>query len=70
MVEKMDLHELKIWVDGFVGALGNTAPDKTQWELLLRHINESRDQSTLDDVLVDVTIPKANTSNSTIPAKK
>lgn len=42
----MTLHELKVWTSGFSAALGNKAPDKSQWDMLIEKIESAQDVST------------------------
>lgn len=42
----MNLHELKIWIDGFQTALKDGQPTKEQWNLVVAQIMKSDDAST------------------------
>jgi hypothetical protein len=42
----MNLHELKIWMKGFYAALNNQAPNRTQWQAIVKMIEDAKDIST------------------------
>lgn len=45
----MNLHELKIWIDGFSHALKDQAPNKEQWQSVQDKINKAQDASTKNE---------------------
>ena len=47
----MNLHELKIWCDGFQAALKDSQPNKEQWMAVLEKIMASEDTSTKNQKL-------------------
>lgn len=63
----MTLHELKVWTSGFSAALGNKAPDKSQWDMLIEKIESAQDVSTaLEDTSKVVVAPQAKKSQRTL----
>ncbi len=42
----MNLHELKIWIDGFQSALKDGQPSKEQWKAVIDKIQSATDAST------------------------
>lgn len=55
----MNLHELKIWIDGFQSALKDSQPSKDQWLSVVEKIMQSNDAST-----------QGNTKNILMETKK
>ena len=45
----MNLHELKIWIDGFCHVLKDQAPNKKQWQYVRDKINKAQDASTKNE---------------------
>ena len=45
----MNLHELKIWIDGFKSALKDQGPSKEQWQAVVEKIGKAHDASTKTD---------------------